>query len=217
MAKRSGSKSSRSGRKAGKERAVRARERGLPQAAPESDAPRLARVRAATPEPRSAQGEDRSSDAPSPGIPKSAGLSSGTKLAIAAAILLGGLYVLSRFRDASETTAAPEPPGSAAPVIVTTEAEPLPSAVSPSIDPSSPPAAAPVSEPETPAAPVVEPSAPVVSPPAKPSVPKPVAPKPVAAAPKPVAPAAPPASPAVPAVPAPAPAPAPAKPADNPY
>src|SRR5262245_31814535 len=116
MAKRSGSKSSRSGRKAGKERAQRAREHGLPQAAPESEAPRAARVRAATPEPRSAQGEDRSSDAPLPGIPKRAGLPTGAKLAIAVAVLLGGVYLLSLYRDSqTSATAEPEPPGSSSP------------------------------------------------------------------------------------------------------
>jgi hypothetical protein len=212
MAKQSGSKSSRSGRKAGKERAVRARERGLPQAAPESEAPRAARVRAATPEPRSFGGEDRSSDAPPLAIPKSAGLPTGAKLAIAVAVLLGGVYLLSRYRDStSAATAEPEPPTSASPVAVT-EPEP-PTSASPT-PPAEPPAA-----PEAPVEPVVEPSAPVVSPPTKPSASKPVAPKPAVAAPRPVAPVASPTTPATPVVPA-APAAAPPaapKPVDNPY
>ena len=237
MAKKSGSKSSRNERRAGRKRAERAREHGLPV---RPDAPQ--RVRASTPQPGSDRdgrdGEDRSSDAPAARTPKPAGIPTLVKVIGGALVILLGVFLLSRQREEAltETKPAPElPASSAAPSPSSSpEAEPA-EAPAASAAPVTPPvvdapAAGPVISVTPPTRPVVV--APVVPAPASPMVDKPhvVAPKPPTpvAAPAPVAvPAAPvAASPApVPAAPAPAPAPkpaapkppVPAKPADNPY
>ena len=116
MAKRSGSKSSRSERKAGKQRAQRARQHGLPE--PQTRAP--LRARAATPEPGSSRRDpDRSSDAPPPPAHKQL-IPTPIKVLGIAVVILIGVYVLSQKRDEAltETHATPEAAsalGSAAP------------------------------------------------------------------------------------------------------
>lgn len=106
MSKRSGNKGSRSERNAGRQRAQRAREHGLPQ----RREPEVRRARAATPEPRSAEGEDPSSDA----APKrKAGIPPLAKLAAVALLLLGGAYALTHFRDRNELQPTQVEPGTA--------------------------------------------------------------------------------------------------------
>ena len=229
MAKKSGSKSSRSERRAGRKRAERALEHGLPTL--KLPPPR---ARAATPEPGSArEGTDRSSDAPSVPVAKSAGIPTLVKVLGAALVILVGVYLLSRQRDEAltETKPAPEPPVAAASAAPAVEAPP---AVEAAAEPSAAPAPEVTAAPEPPAAvvsvtppskpvvtaPVV--AAPVVAAPSKPKVEKAL----VAPTPQPAAVAAP-APVAVPAAPAPVAAPAPPKPAapkapatppaDNPY
>jgi hypothetical protein len=222
MAKRSGSKSSRSERKAGRERAERARDRGLPEKRSEP-----LRARAATPEPvSSVDGEDRSSDAPPAPTKPPGGVPTLVKVVGAALVLLMGAYVLSLLRDdgltdtkpaaepagkssaVAETQLAPEPAanrGAATPAPeVTPTAESAPALASPV--PDSLPAVTPPNEPAV--------AAPVVASPRVPQASKPtVAPPRAVVAPAPISrPAAPVAAPV-----APAPAPAAPKPVDNPY
>ena len=236
MVKRSGSKGSRSERRAGKQRAQRARAHGLPE---RREA--LPRARASTPEPGSRDdGDDRSSDAPPAGATARRGIPTLVKVVGGALVILVGVYILSQRREQalSDTKPAPELPSAQ----VTASAESPTTAVPrPEPEPEAEPSAsavvapAPASEP-TPIVSVTPPTKPliampVVSAPALPKVPKPVivapaqvtapkAPAPVVVAPVPVAPAAvPPAKVASPPAVAPKPAApaAPAKPADNPY
>jgi len=221
MAKKSGSNSSRSERRAGRQRAER---HGLP---PRKEPP--TRVRASTPEPGSARdSEGRSSDAPPARPAKSAGIPTLVKVVGVAVLLLIGAYLLSQQRDAAltETPPAPEPPAaaSAAPtaeVLAEPDAQPAPSSTQ-----AAPPAPAPAPEAPAPVVSVTPPTKPLVaapvvpglavSAPAKPRVEKPpVASKPAAIA-APAAPAAPLRSPAPVAAPPAAP-PKPAPPVDNPY
>jgi hypothetical protein len=222
MAKKSGSKSSRSERRAGRKRAERAVQHGLPTR--QQPPPR---ARAATPEPgRNDEGIDRSSDAPRVPVAKPGGIPTLVKVLGAALVILGGVYLLSRQRDEAltESQPAPEPP------VVATSAAP---AVGVPAE-ASPPAPEVIAAPEPPAA-ILS-----VTPPAKPVVVAPVVAAPIVSAPsKPkvhnaaVAPARPPGAVAAPgAVPVPSPpapvtapaASAPPKPAapkpppvDNPY
>jgi hypothetical protein len=198
MPKRSGSKGSRSERRAGRQRAGRAREHGLPaRVEPESR-----RVRASTPEPISAEGDDRSSDAPPASLSKPRrGIPTIVKVVAGAVAILAAAYVLSRFRDQSAaTTAAPEP-ATSAPAVAP---EPSPTATA-AADPA-PSAPARTSELVEPVLPSV--AAPNVAAPPMVSIVKPsVEPKPL------VRPVTAPKSPVPPAAPAPAAPP----PVDNPY
>jgi cytoskeletal protein RodZ len=205
MAKRSGSKTSRSDRRAGKERARRAREHGLPERREEAR-----RARASTPEPGSRDdGEDRSSDAPRMAKAKSPGVPTLVKVIGGALVILLGVYIFSQRREdaLTETKPAPELPSAQASATVESPTTAVP-APEPEPEPKTAPAPERVVAPTPSAGPaavvsVTPPSKPVVviplvSAPSKPKVEKPV-----------VAPA--------PAVPKPA-APKPAeKPADNPY
>ena len=204
MAKHSGNKGSRSERRAGRQRASRAREHGLPaRVEPESR-----RVRASTPEPRSAAGDDRSSDAPPAPLTKpSQGIPTIVKVVGGALAILAAAYALSRFRDESgATTAAPEPAASVSAAALAPEptasaaAAVAPSTLAPAgelLEPALPSVAAPsVATP-----PVVSVAKPSVAPP-KPAVVVPKPATPAAAAPKAVVPPAAPAAP---------------KPVDNPY
>jgi hypothetical protein len=222
MAKRS--KGTRSERRAGRQRAQRAREHGLPERKEEL------RARAVTPEPGSVDGEDPASDAPrAPAKAKSAGIPPIAKIVAGALAILVAGYVLTHFRDepSSETSTTPEvsAPSAAAPPGSVPEPEPQPSTLNPPAPrapeptPSTLGAATPAPL-VTPVKPVA--SAPVVSAPAKPQVVAPVVPAPAAPKPAPAKVVAPPASPAPPkpATPAPtpvAPKPATPAPADNPY
>ncbi len=226
MAKKSGSNSSRSERRAGRQRAERAREHGLP---PRKEPP--TRVRASTPEPGSApDSEGRSTDAPPARPAKSAGIPTLVKVVGVAVLLLIGAYLLSQKRDAAltETQPAPEPPAaaSAAPtteVRAEPEAQPAPSSTQAAPPAAAPEAPAPVVSVTPPTKPlVVAPVVPglAVSAPARPRVEKPPAASKPAAIAAPAAPAAPLRSPApVAAPPAAPPKPAlrPAPPVDNPY
>jgi hypothetical protein len=213
MAKRSGNKGSRSERRAGRQRATRARDHGLPaRVEPESR-----RVRASTPEPGSAQGADRSSDAPPALLAKpQAGIPTLVKVVGGALAVLAAAYALSRFRDESVTTATPEPAGSAAAAAAGPEAAPSEAL----LEPSAAPRAKAVPDPllVQPVLPSI--AAPSVAVPTAASVPKPsVAPRPAVVIPKPAplpAPAVAAPKPAL-APAAPLPAPAAPKPADNPY
>lgn len=193
MAKRSGSRSSRSERRAGRDRAQRAKDHGLPErpAAP-------LRARAATPEPRSDGGQDRSSDAPRAPVATSSTVPSWVWVAGGALLLLVGAYVMSQKRDAASNEAKPEPETPVAPAstaLESSEPSPEPSASAAAPEESAPAAPEPVasvSEPEKPR--VV---APVIAKPRAPAVAKPAVP--------------------VVAPPAPVPVPAPATPSDSPY
>lgn len=226
MAKKSGSRSSRSERNAGRKRAERAREHGLPvrQEPPP-------RARAVTPEPsEDSYGEARSSDAPLSHAKKSAGIPTLVKVVGGALVILVGVYLLSRQRDEAllETKPAAEPAAAVSasespspevgPELI---AAPEPSGAAPAPEPvpASPAAAAPLVPVTPPAKPVV--AAPVVVEPSKPKADKPApaapaAPKPVAAPPPVAAPAPPTAAPAPKPVTPKAPS-APAPPVDNPY
>jgi hypothetical protein len=219
MAKKSGSRSSRSERNAGRKRAERARQHGLPvrQGTPP-------RARAATPEPSDDSfGEARSSDAPLSSTKKPAGIPTLVKVVGGAFVILIAVYLLSRQRDDAllETKPAAEPaaavsalPSAAADVGPELVPAAEPSAVAPERT-AAPPAEAPapVVSVTPPAKPVV--AAPVVAEPSKPKAEKPAVPAP--AAPKPVAAPAPVAAPTpAPKPPAPKAAPA-APPVDNPY
>jgi ribonuclease E len=222
MAKKSGSKSSRSERRAGRKRAERAVEHGLPtRKAPPP------RARAATPEPGShREGTDRASDAPRAPIAKSGGVPTLVKVLGAALVILIGVYLLSRQRDEALTESKPVPEtplvaASAAPAIEAA-AEPSSRLPAPEVtaapQPEAPEAIVSVTPPTKPVvvAPVV--AAPVVSAPSKPKVEK--AARAAAPSPAPVAAPAAPAPVAAPAVPVPSPAkPAAPKtpPVDNPY
>jgi hypothetical protein len=219
MGKKSGSKSSRSERNAGRKRAERARQHGLPtRPAPAPPARQL------TPEPSDdSYGEARSSDAPLSRAQKRAGIPTLVKVVGGALVVLIGVYLLSRQRDQAlpETTPAAEPAGAVSAVASpSTESggEPAPpsSATSPApafTSPSEPPAA--VVSVTPPAEPVVV--APVAASPSKPKValPRVVAPERV---PAPVAPGAvnPPAPPAAPTAASKPAAPSQA-PVENPY
>jgi hypothetical protein len=210
MAKRSGSKTSRGERRAGKQRAERAREHGLPE---RREAAR--RVRASTPEPGSrGDGDDRSSDVPKGRSAKKPGIPTLVKVVAGALVILLGVYILSQRREQAltDTKPAPELPSAQASAAADSETTAVPRP-----EPASEP------EPRASAAPAaaVEPAAVVsVTPPSKPVVAMPLVsapalpkvPKPVVAAPKPPAPATVPA--VAPAAP-PKPAAAPEKP-DNP-
>ncbi len=225
MAKKSGSKSSRNERRAGRKRAERAREHGLPI---RRDAPQ--RARASTPQPGSERdGDDRSSDAPPARAPKPAGIPTLVKVVGGALVILIGVYLLSRQRDEALTETKPAPELPAASAVSPPEPDVAPS---PALAASASAAAAPPADAPTPSVSVTSPTKPVVVAPVVPTPEKPIvaAPKPPArvAAPAPVAvPAAPVAAPApkppAPAPPAVAPQPAapkpaaPAKPQDNPY
>ena len=216
MAKRSGSKTSRGERRAGKERAQRAREHGLPERREEAP-----RARASTPEPGSRDdGEDRSSDAPRAAKAKSAGVPTLVKVVGAALVILLGVYILSQRREdaLTETKPAPELPSAQASATVES---PTTAVLPPEPEPKPEPVvtAAPSSAP-SPAVSVTPPSKPVVAMPLVSSPSKPKVEKPVVAAPKPAvaSPVAPVAAPPAPVAPVlPSPKPAPEKPADNPY
>jgi hypothetical protein len=107
MTKRSGSRSSRSERRAGRERAERARQHGLPERRPEP-----MRARAATPDPDSRVADAERPSAP-PTVPlRASGIPTLVKVVGAAAVILLGVYLLGRQRDnALNGAAAPEPPG----------------------------------------------------------------------------------------------------------
>jgi hypothetical protein len=233
MAKKSGSKSSRSERRAGRKRAERAVEHGLPT---RQQPPRARSRSAKADEPsRSGEGTTRASDAAPASVAKSSGIPTLVKVLGAALVILLGVYLLSRQRDEAltENVPAAEVPvvaASAAPTVEAAAAEPNAPSPAPEVTavPQPPGAVVPITPPTMPvvSAPLVP--APAVSPPGKPRVEKArLAPSPppiaIPAAPAPVA------APAAPAPPAPAPAtPAPAKPAapkappaappvDNPY
>src|ERR1041384_3222655 len=165
MAKRAGSKGSRSGRRAGKDRVQRARERGLPERV------EPLRVRAATPEPRSAEGEDPSSDAAPARGAKSAAVPPWVWVAGVALALLGGAYVLSRQRDEALTQPQPEAPAASASASEANESVPSDAASAE----SAPWAPAPTATPN-----VENTPAPSAAAPARPTVEKPFAPHPVA-------------------------------------
>lgn len=229
MAKKSGSKSSRSERRAGRQRAARAREHGLPTA-------RVEPVRARTPDPASSpERDDRSSDAPARRSAKSAGLPPLVWVVGAALVILLGVFLLSHRRDeglTEATQATAEPPAAPAPsggeVAAEADASAAPSAqpesaaaAQPAADASAAPVV--VDEPTPPTQPVVV--APVVPAPAPPKVQKPAVSAPV----RPVvaAPAGVPKAAATPAPPTPAPVATPrasvpmpagaSAPPDNPY
>lgn len=216
MAKKSGTRGSRSERNAGRKRAERARQHGLPV---REEPP--ARARALTPEPSDdTYGEARSSDAPLSSAKKSAGIPTLVKVVGGALVILSGVYLLSRQRDEAllETKPAAEPAAAVS--------APAPEVGPELIPPPEPRAAAPAPEP-APEAPapvlsVTPPAKPLVAAPARAEPSKPKVEKPAVAAAAVPKPAAVPAAPAAPAVtPAPKP-PAPkaapgAPPADNPY
>lgn len=225
MAKKSGSRSSRSERNAGRKRAERARQHGLPvrQGPPP-------RARALTPEPSDdAYGEARSSDAPLSSAKKPTRIPTLVKVVGAALAILIGVYLLSRQRDEAllETKPAAEPAAAvsavAAPATeVGPELLPSPEPRAPLPEPS-PEAPAPILSVTPPVTPLV--AAPAAAEPSRPKVGKtavaaPAMPKPVAAPAAPAAVAAP-APVAAPVAPAAAPGPKPAAPqpppADNPY
>jgi hypothetical protein len=203
MPKKSGSKSSRSERRAGRQRADRAREHGLPARAEPSP-----RARAVTPEPSDeAFGAARSSATLSgrgdkPGIPTL------VKVIGGALVILLGVYLLSRQRDEALTDTKP-----AAEPATASSVDAPPAAPAPELTTSPEVKAAPEPAPEpTPQAP-----APIVSvtPPTKPVVTGPVVAQPAKS--KLVAPAVPaPAAVPPPAGPKP-PAPASVPRVDNPY
>lgn len=193
MAKRSGSKSSRSERKADRERARQRQERGLP----EPPARRPLRARAATPEPSGSEHVGRPSDAPV--SPPTTGIPPFVWVVGGALLILVVAYFVSQRRDAALTT-QPEPEAPSA--SVASSATELPVA-EPSVTASDPPAPTPQQLQPVPAEPVVPPTepsvaAPVVSAPSKPRVDKPKAAT-------------------VPAPKAPTPPAQPAQPVDNPY
>jgi hypothetical protein len=208
MPKKSGSKSSRSERRAGRQRADRAREHGLPARAEPSP-----RARAVTPEPSDeAFGAARSSATRSGRGDKPAGIPTLVKVIGGALVILLGVYLLSRQRDEALTDTKP-----AAEPATASSVDARPAAPSPAAPPEL------TTSPEVKAAPelALEPTpqapAPVVSvtPPTKPLVTGPVVPQPAKS--KLVAPAVPaPASVPAPAAPKP-PAPASAPRVDNPY
>jgi hypothetical protein len=105
MGKRSGTNSSRSERKAGRERTRRARQHGLPE---RKEPPR---VRPGAREPLSADGEDRSSDAPLAKGVKARGVPTVVKVVGSALAVLLAVYLLTHYRDqaALEPDAAPKP------------------------------------------------------------------------------------------------------------
>jgi hypothetical protein len=201
MPKKSGSKSSRSERRAGRQRADRAREHGLPARAEPSP-----RARAVTPEPSDdAFGAARSSATLSGRGDKPAGIPTLVKVIGGAFVILVGVYLLSRQRDEALTDTKPsaEPP-TASSVDAPRAELTTPSAVAaPELTTIPELNAAPEPTPQAPA-PVVS-----VTPPTKPVVAGPVVPQP--AKPKLVVPAVPaPASvppPVAPKSPAPASAP----------
>jgi hypothetical protein len=194
MAKRSGSKTSRGERRAGKERAERAREHGLPE---RREASRRARASAPVPASGSDGGEPSSAvplgrSAKKPAIPTL------VKLIAGALVILLGVYILGQRREQAltETKAAAEP-SSAAPASASADSETT-AVVRPEPEPqtaprasaSQPPAVSPAAllSVTSPNKPVV--AMPLVSAPALPKVPKPLvaAPKPPAAASLPAAP-----------------------------
>jgi|GEM_PF-4791358 len=203
MAKKSGSKSSRSERRAGRKRAERALEHGLPTRKVPPP-----RARAGAPEPSNArEGTERSSDGPPVPAAKSRGIPTLVKVLGAALVILVGLYLLSRQRDEALTESKPAPESpvvapSATPAVETPD-EPSAPAPEPDVTAALAPPAAVVSV-TPPTKPVV--AAPVVAAPSKPKVERPL----VAPSPKPAA------NPAAVAVPAGPKAPA-APPVDNPY
>jgi hypothetical protein len=195
MAKRPGSKSSRSERRAGRKRAERAREHGLPT---RRDA--TPRARASTPQPRSGEeGEDRSSDAPRARASKPVPIPTLVKVVGGALVLLVGLYVVTLLRDEGSTDTKPAPE----PVATSVAAVPEPK-VGSELDASSSPVSPPVIAPE-----------PLPLPPGSGAAPK----KTVVATPFASAPSKPqlrpPLAPSKPA--APKPPAVPVAPVDNPY
>ncbi|HKY40505.1 MAG TPA: hypothetical protein VJN18_31440 [Polyangiaceae bacterium] len=142
MAKRSGSKGTRGERKADRQRAQRARERGLPERREEP-----LRARAATAEPGSGDDEDRPSDASRPvARAKPAGIPPIAKVVTGALLILVAVYVLSRFRDQppSETSTTPEPDASAATTPEPAPEPPAPAAPKLPAAPAAPKPAAPL-------------------------------------------------------------------------
>jgi hypothetical protein len=147
MPKHPGAKSSRSERRAGRERAHRARSHGLP----ERPAEPTRRVSAREPELEN----DTESSGTALGLPKKAGIPTLVKVAIGALVALAGAYFLTRLRDArswNRDDAAAEPAASVAsasatasnplqtPVVaqpVTPVPAPLPSAAAP-VEPKPP-------------------------------------------------------------------------------
>lgn len=199
MAKRSGTRSSRSERKAGRERAQRARQHGLPE--------RNEPAARATSEPLSTETEGRSSDALPVKAARPSGVPTVVKVVGGALAVLLAVYLLTRYRDQEDAKATPEPatsavaPTSAAPV--TEEAMPVSSGPEPEAAPPAPAETA-QSKSEKP----TTPAAPAAPKPAVPGVAAVPAPAPVSAPARAATPA--------PAVPKP-PTPAAPPPADNPY
>ena len=115
MAKRSSWKGSRRERKAERERAQDRRERGLPEL-PER---KPLRARAATPEPSSVAGEDRSSDAPT--ASKSGGVPPFVWVVGAALVILVIAYFVSQRRDEALTETPPQPEVPSASAVVAPE------------------------------------------------------------------------------------------------
>ena len=166
MAKRSGSRSSRSERRAGRERAERAREHGLPTR-PQA----TLRTRVAGPEPES-QSAARSSE-PTTVALKSPAIPTLVKVIGGALVILLGVYLLSRQRDQALTETPTAGESASAAASATTEPAPEPSALGPELAPS--PAAestpAPALSATLPTKPSV--SLPAVPAPTKPKVAKP--------------------------------------------
>ena len=197
MARRPGSRGSRSERRAGKQRAQRAREHGLPERRLEP-----VRARVETSEPRGAEGEGRASDAPpTPALKR--GIPTLVWVVGGALAILAGVYVLSQMRDGAlgGPVTDPEPAASVSGEKEAGVAEPPVEATASASD-AQPTTAAP--SPLVSSAPVaasaIAPSLPKVG---KPVAPRPKAPTAVTAAsaakPEPPAPVPAPIAPATPA------------------
>jgi hypothetical protein len=194
MAKKPGSKSSRSERRAGRKRAERAHEHGLPVR-------REPPARAATPEPRRRlEREAGSSSAPLAGAAKPAGIPTLVKVLGGALVILAGVYLLGRQRDEALTETKPSPKAALAPPAAVLEPAPTSEALS---------ASAAASAPAVVASAVAAPPVAAAS-----SNTRPARVVPVTPLPKPVVT---PAGRAPNASAAPAPPPAAPKPAENPY
>lgn len=193
MAKHSGSKGSRGERRAGKQRAQRAREHGLPERRVEP-----LRARAATPEPyRSREDEEGSRNAPAAASRKGA-VPTLVWVVGGALAILAGVYVLSQKRDEAlnETRPAAEPTTLLVSAVAPAQAAPLaeppetaPAAVTSSAAAERAPVPAPprvVSPPRAPKVPK-----PLVAAPQPPAVVAPAEPKPPVEAPRPIAPVSP--------------------------
>lgn len=216
MARRSGGGGSRSDRKAGRERARRAKRHGLPERREEAPrGPASAGTRRAA---DTFEADEPASRRSAAGLPGKAKIPTLAKVVGGALLVLAGAYALSRIRDSAPSEAlAPEPAtlGSAS---RPTESSPASAPVKDDTPPT------PAAEPSLSAAPVVLPAAPLLARPSASLSASPVAARPKSAlVPVPATPAPPKTAPPIPGAaeaprvpPVPNPAPAPAAP-DNPY